>query len=73
MKRIFMIGYSTDKGGVEAYIKNISSQLEDKYEIILHWPTITLMVKNGYCQRIGIITLSISSSGGSFSMKISLM
>ena len=42
MKRIFMIGYSTDKGGVEAYIKNISSQLEGKYEIILHWPTMNI-------------------------------
>lgn len=42
MKRIFMIGYSTDKGGVETYIKNISSQFDGKYEIIFHWPTMNI-------------------------------
>lgn len=36
--RIFMIGYSTDKGGVESYIKNLCSQLENDFDIILHWP-----------------------------------
>lgn len=46
MKRIFMIGYSTDKGGVESYIKNICGQLENKYEIILHWPVMSINGKD---------------------------
>lgn len=37
-KRIFMIGYSTDKGGVESYIRNLSPNLESEFEVILHWP-----------------------------------
>lgn len=43
MKRIFMVGYSTDKGGVEAYIVNLCSQLSKKeYEIIYDWPTMEI-------------------------------
>lgn len=43
MKRIFMIGYSTDKGGVEAYIVNLCSQLpSNEYEIIYDWPTMEI-------------------------------
>lgn len=39
MKRIFMVGYSTDKGGVESYIVNLCSQLlKEKYEVIYDWP-----------------------------------
>lgn len=39
MERIFMVGYSTDKGGVEAYIVNLCSQLpKEKYEVIYDWP-----------------------------------
>lgn len=43
MKRIFIIGYSTDKGGVEAYIVNLCSKLsKEKYEIIYDWPTMKI-------------------------------
>ncbi len=39
MIRIFMIGFSQNKGGVEAYISNLCSQLDPaKYEIILSAP-----------------------------------
>lgn len=41
-KRIFMIGYSSDKGGVESYIKNLSTYLQNDYEIIFHWPVIEI-------------------------------
>ena len=42
-KRIFMIGYSTDKGGVESYIKNLLAHLPaEEYEVILHWPKMTI-------------------------------
>lgn len=37
-----MIGYSTDKGGVEAYIRNVCKQLEHDFEIVLHWPTMKI-------------------------------
>lgn len=43
MKRIFMVGYSTDKGGVEAYIVNLCSQLpKEEYEVIYDWPTMEI-------------------------------
>ncbi|MEJ8787495.1 glycosyltransferase [Dorea sp. ICN-14282] len=43
MKRIFMVGYSTDKGGVEAYIMNLCSQLpKEEYEVIYDWPTMEI-------------------------------
>ncbi len=43
IKRIFMIGFSTDKGGVESYIKNLVSNLpKEEYEVILHWPEMTI-------------------------------
>lgn len=39
MTRVFMIGMSTDKGGVETYISNLCSNLDaSKYEIVYHWP-----------------------------------
>lgn len=41
-KRIFMIGYSTDKGGVESYIRNLCTQLENEYDIVLHWPVMEI-------------------------------
>lgn len=41
-KRIFMIGYSTDKGGVESYIKNICDKLKDDYDIVYHWPVMEI-------------------------------
>ena len=38
-----MVGYSTDKGGVEAYIVNLCSQLpKEKYEVIYDWPTMKI-------------------------------
>lgn len=43
MKKIFMVGYSTDKGGVEAYIMNLCSQLpKEEYEVIYDWPTMEI-------------------------------
>lgn len=43
MKRIFMVGYSTDKGGVESYIANLCSRLpKSKYEVIYDWPTMVI-------------------------------
>ncbi len=39
MIRIFIIGMSTDKGGVEAYIRNLTANLDcNKFEIIYDWP-----------------------------------
>lgn len=46
-----MIGFSTDKGGVESYIKNISQELQDEFEIILHWPTMTIDGRNWIIPR----------------------
>ena len=42
MKKIFMIGYSAEKGGVESYINNVCSLLKAKYEIVLRWPTMVV-------------------------------
>lgn len=36
--RIFMIGFSANKGGVESYIKNIMSSLTSDFEVILSLP-----------------------------------
>lgn len=50
MIRIFMIGISTNKGGVEAYITNLCSQLrEDEFEIVHCWPEIVLDGKVWKC------------------------
>lgn len=38
MIRVFMVGMSTDKGGVEAYISNLCSCFSDKYEVVFCWP-----------------------------------
>ncbi len=39
MIRIFMVGYSSHKGGVETYIDNLCSKLnKDKYEVIYSMP-----------------------------------
>lgn len=38
-----MVGYSTDKGGVEAYIVNLCSQLpKEEYEVVYDWPTMEI-------------------------------
>lgn len=41
-KRVFMIGYSTDKGGVESYIKNLCREWQDEFDIVLHWPEMVI-------------------------------
>lgn len=41
-ERIFMIGYSMDKGGVESYVRNICEKLKDDFDIIYHWPVIVI-------------------------------
>lgn len=41
-KRIFMVGYSTDKGGVESYIRNICELLKEDFDIIFHWPVMKI-------------------------------
>lgn len=40
--RIFMIGYSTDKGGVESYIHNVCELLKIDFDILLHWPKMSI-------------------------------
>lgn len=50
MIRIFMVGMSTDKGGVEAYIRNLSGFLSDeKYEIVYAWPVMHIDGKIWEC------------------------
>ena len=41
-KKIFMIGYSSDKGGVEAFISNITKNLNDDFEIIYRLPVMNI-------------------------------
>ena len=50
-KRIFMIGYSSDKGGVESYIKNICTELDRDFEIVYHWPIIEINGKTWVLPR----------------------
>lgn len=38
MRRIFIVGYSENKGGVESYITNLCGQIKDNFEIILSLP-----------------------------------
>lgn len=38
MRRIFIVGYSENKGGVESYICNLCGQIKDNIEIILSLP-----------------------------------
>lgn len=43
MKRIFIIGYSKNKGGVESYIVNLNKKLNhDKYEVIYTMPIMNI-------------------------------
>lgn len=42
--RIFVVGYSTDKGGVESYIENLYTQIKADHDVIFCWPE---MVING--------------------------
>lgn len=52
MIRVFMVGMSTDKGGVEAYISNLSIFLSDeKYEIVYSWPVMEVNGKMWVCPR----------------------
>lgn len=37
-KKIFIVGYSKNKGGVESYIENMFSQIETEYKLILSLP-----------------------------------
>ena len=45
-KRIFMIGYSSDKGGAESYIRNICEKLMYDLDIVYHLPEIEIDGKN---------------------------
>lgn len=50
MIRIFMIGMSTDKGGVEAYISNLCGNLDkNKYEVVYCWPEMNIDGKQWIC------------------------
>ncbi len=40
--RIFMVGYSTDKGGVESYIRNLCEVLRADFDIVYHWPVMDI-------------------------------
>lgn len=52
MIRIFVVGFSTDKGGVESYISNLCSNLDKKeYEIILCWPEMKINGKTWICPQ----------------------
>ncbi len=50
MIRIFMIGFSQNKGGVEAYISNLCSHLDEKkFEVIYCWPEMNIDGKYWIC------------------------
>ncbi len=49
MVRIFMVGMSTDKGGVEAYIQNLCSCLTEEYEVIFRLPEMIIDGKKWVC------------------------
>ena len=50
--RVFMIGMSTDKGGVEAYIQNLCGSVnEQDVEIVYHWPEMRINGKTWICPR----------------------
>ena len=42
MMKIFMVGFSQNKGGVEAYIANLCGQLPEDYEVIYRLPHMEL-------------------------------
>lgn len=55
MIRVFMVGMSTDKGGVEAYISNLSGFLSDEnYEIVYSWPVMEVKGKTWVLSLIHI-------------------
>lgn len=50
MIRIFMIGMSTDKGGVESYITNLCKRLDKKnYDVVYCWPKMKINGKVWVC------------------------
>lgn len=52
MIRVFVIGMSDEKGGVEAYIQNLCGEMDcEKYEIIYQWPEMTIDGKTWICPR----------------------
>ena len=43
MIRVFMIGYSPNKGGVEAYIRNVTETIDpEKFQFVFRWPEMTI-------------------------------
>lgn len=55
--RIFMVGLSNNKGGVESYIINLCEHLHSKeFEVVNDWPEMCIEDKNGLSLRIDIIT-----------------
>lgn len=55
--RIFMVGLSNNKGGVESYIINLCEHLHSKeFEVVYDWPEMCIEDKNGLSLRIDIIT-----------------
>lgn len=52
MIRIFMVGYSEKKGGVETYISNLCKYLDKKeFDIVYCWPQMELNGKIWHCPR----------------------
>ena len=52
MIRIFMVGFSTDKGGVESYIANLCGCLDEKqYEVIYCWPEMEINGVTWICPK----------------------
>ena len=49
MIRFFMVGMSTDKGGVEAFISNLCDNLPEKFEVIYCLPHMELDGKIWNC------------------------
>lgn len=52
MIRIFMIGFSENKGGVESYISNLKQNMDcEKYEVIYSMPRMVINGKTWICPR----------------------
>lgn len=50
MIRVFVIGMSRNKGGVETYIRNLFQEIDrEKFEIIYHWPEMIIDGKKWVC------------------------